>query len=412
MTIRYSSQEARLASEHQMIKVISTESTSYHVPLSSWVASSLSGLQLASTVDTASTFTEPAWNYHTDTLLPQVVFYIKDHLGNTRVTYRPEVNNCGPNPAPEGPAYVASVDFYLQQVVDYYPYGKVLREYRYKKEKFKYQGSQEDTELGENLYYTHFRQLDNDVCRWWRIDPKTNHSQAPFNSMGGNPVMFNDYFGDTIVIWDVVVNEETGYEEWISVKYQYGMKYNGPSKYLKEVVADLNFLHKNNLQSNYSELDFIVQDYFKVNVSSAQGGAITGDMAFNSDTEIRYTPNMGLLYQVGGETGFMPSYVGLLHEIAHYYQRWSEDYNGPDYTSEYTLFNDFFGNKEDAYHRPREEWVITNVENQATQKLGLLDRNHHSGTAVPVFRSSSMSGFQLPNTSSDEYKAFMQSISF
>ena len=55
--------------------------------------------------------------------VPDVAFYIQDHLGNTRVVYKASVN-CGNS----------SISYTLEAVIpkcrDYFPYGKILREYR------------------------------------------------------------------------------------------------------------------------------------------------------------------------------------------------------------------------------------------------------------------------------------------
>ncbi len=112
------------------------------------------------------------------------------------MTYRPKVNDCGPNPAPEGSPYISNIALHLEQVVDYYPYGKVLREFKSGKEKYCYQGMHKDEELGENLFYTHFRQLDTDLGRWWRIDPVFKANWSPYVSMSNNPVLRIDPRGD------------------------------------------------------------------------------------------------------------------------------------------------------------------------------------------------------------------------
>ncbi len=65
---------------------------------------------------------------------------------------------------------------------------------------FGYQGSEKDDEIkGEgNSYTTQFRQLDVRIGRWLSLDPKANATESPYVSMGNNPIVNKDPYGDTI----------------------------------------------------------------------------------------------------------------------------------------------------------------------------------------------------------------------
>ena len=59
--------------------------------------------------------------------LDDLVFYLHDHLGNTRVTYR-ALTEC--EVVGTKKTFVPNMVLVTENAVDYYPYGKVLREFQ------------------------------------------------------------------------------------------------------------------------------------------------------------------------------------------------------------------------------------------------------------------------------------------
>ena len=83
----------------------------------------LSAYNVYNPTGTNDTFYE-RYTFYTTLCNNENTYYVYDHLGNTRITYTPTV-------MPDG------LKFTLNGVYDYYPYGKILREY--------VQGPQEST---------------------------------------------------------------------------------------------------------------------------------------------------------------------------------------------------------------------------------------------------------------------------
>ena len=84
---------------------------------------------------------------------------------------------------------------------DYYPGGMLQpgRNFNSNSYNHGYQGSLKDREITgtEDIYTTFYRELDTRTLRWWTVDPAKNTPwESPYMSMGGNPILLNDPFGD------------------------------------------------------------------------------------------------------------------------------------------------------------------------------------------------------------------------
>ncbi len=100
---------------------------------------------------------------------------------------------------------IGTIAYYTPDIISYIhylPFGQVMPN-RHKDDnsyRYGYQGSEKDMEVkGEgNSYTTEFRQLDPRVGRWLSPDPLEDEMEdlSPYNSMGNNPIQFNDPDGD------------------------------------------------------------------------------------------------------------------------------------------------------------------------------------------------------------------------
>jgi hypothetical protein len=59
-----------------------------------------------------------------------------------------------------------------------------------------FDGLEREKRISDNNYYTHFREQDAEIGRWWGVDPKFKEHESPYSSMGNNPVSRTDIMGD------------------------------------------------------------------------------------------------------------------------------------------------------------------------------------------------------------------------
>ncbi|MCB0762535.1 MAG: hypothetical protein KDC12_13495, partial [Flavobacteriales bacterium] len=116
-----------------------------------------------------------------DSLLPITQFYIQDHLGNTRIVY--EDTPCG-----------TSEKYTILYAGDYYPYGKIIREFSGADGVEKYLSTFHERDKESNLDFRGARFYDADIASFQSLDPLADdfYSINPYLFALANPVKFND----------------------------------------------------------------------------------------------------------------------------------------------------------------------------------------------------------------------------
>lgn len=130
--------------------------------------------------DRVATVTSTANNKILNT---EATFFLYDHLGNTRVAFKYSIaNNTHP--------------YTIVNAMDYYPYGKILREFdNGNGDRYLTTAHERDRETG--LDYRGARYYDSDVARFLSTDPWAAKypSWSTYNYVAGNPVMLIDPTG-------------------------------------------------------------------------------------------------------------------------------------------------------------------------------------------------------------------------
>ncbi len=124
-------------------------------------------------------------------------YYLKDHLGNTRITF----HYSGTTPV-------------IDQEVEYYPFGALFTDNTMGNNKYLYNGKELNNEFFENYDYG-ARFYDPALGRWHSVDPladaEHNLSFSPYNYCINNPILLIDPNGE-----DWFYNDQTGNVAYVS----------------------------------------------------------------------------------------------------------------------------------------------------------------------------------------------------
>jgi RHS repeat-associated protein len=130
---------------------------------------------------------------------PDLVYYIHDHLGNARVLYHVTLA-CGEGPDP--------LDYYADHLVDYRPFGSILREYLPEVVPEKFLTTHHERDVQTGLDYRGARFYDSDLGRFLSVDPLAAKRSwvSPYNYVQNNPVLRVDPTG--ALDHNITINEE------------------------------------------------------------------------------------------------------------------------------------------------------------------------------------------------------------
>ncbi len=295
---------------------------------------------------------------------PDFHYYIYDHLGNTRIVYSTTIPSCGGYP-----------HYTLEAVMDYFPYGKTLREFIKTPEKYVTTHHERDVETG--LDYRGARFYDSDVARFLSLDPHAADypELSDYCYVAGNPVMFIDPDGKNIIIWysEEEVDKETGKKHTVNKSYEYGSETEVPNNaFVKATIESIDYLVKNGVGDikgeNVNILDKLINDNKTVNIHQSS----RLDEFYQNSGDIVYNPWSGNIVSISGKQhsgGKQTPALGLLHEFGHAY----------GYHFDNTNFNQRVNMAHPEYYDYEEKYVIENIETPAAEKLGEGIRNTSNG---------------------------------
>ena len=114
-------------------------------------------------------------------------FFLYDHLGNTRVSFTA--------------SDLSPLELHITYAGDYFPYGKVLREFVDGDGGDRYLTTMHERDKETGLDYRGARYYDSDVARFLSLDPLAEKypSLSPYNYVGGMPVIAIDPDGEKII---------------------------------------------------------------------------------------------------------------------------------------------------------------------------------------------------------------------
>ena len=286
-------------------------------------------------------------------------FYLYDHLGNTRIVYKP-YTQC--------PSF--GIDS-LEYVADYMPYGKILRSSIYS-ETERFLTTQHERDIETGLDYRGARFYDSDVARFLSLDPHASnyHSLSDYSYVAGNPTIFIDADGKDIIIYYVSQEKDLETGEIIEVKnsYHYGSSWQPipDNKFVQETIKALDHMIENEVgfikDSDVNVISFLKDSKHNATITEGEDYKDVG----TTNYQVTWTPYSG---SVTSDGQYQSPMLVLLHELTH----------ALGYHYDFERYENRINTPDDDYDDKEEKAVIENVETPAAKKLNEGTRENHEG---------------------------------
>jgi RHS repeat-associated protein len=230
-------------------------------------------------------------------------YFLKDHLGNTRITFNESGN--------------------VIQEDSYYPFGMNMAGLSHSSgedlpNKYLYNGKELHNDFGLGWYDYGARFYDPTGVHWTTVDPMAEKysSFSPYHYAYNNPLLFIDPNGEEIWIY---YNDDDGKKQ--KMQYTAGMKYEGDNKFVSTSIGNLNKM--NSIGAGGELLGKLIDsknsfDFTNTYAKDKKGNDIKGTLSFNENEDGGGIINAASLMENGlAESTKLES---TAHELFHGYQ--------------------------------------------------------------------------------------------